>query len=282
MYTITNVYNWNPWIGCRGVTEGCAECIYNKGSRIIVSNSKLNFPVIKRRQKRGQTVKDGYPLEYRVEQGSLLYTCTNSDFFIHDADFIRSALWEIVHKRYDCLFVINTRRIWRIEKCLPSNWLDGYSNVIINCIIEDNETAWENIPSFLELPIKHKGILIKPMLEPIDISPFLCSPEIEHLIVSGTPYGETILDYEWVEELSNQCKEYNMNFYFEHTGNKLRRNGRVINIPYRDGHNLAEFYDLSLEFTSTDWQKTARDLELQNLAEQANELYRKIAKADRV
>lgn len=276
MYNISNIYTWNPWYGCKWYCNGCNNCENNNSSKIIVSNSNMNFPIRKEKLRNKNGVQRNYPMNYVVEQGSLINTCTKSDFFIQDADACRTKIWDIIHERYDCLFIINTHRINRINQCLPANWLDGYSNVIINAVIEDNDSAWERLPLFIQMPIKHKGIVIKPMLEKIDITPFICGPDIQSVIVYGDSNNGEILDFDWVEDIAEQCRYYNINFYFEGTGSKIRRDGKIIHVSKRDEHGLAEFYNLNLEYTSVDWKKNAKELELQLLAENANKIYRRL------
>ena len=74
---------WNPWHGCRKLSEGCRHCyVYRIDSRIdkdaseIKKNiSSFNLPIAKTRSK-----------EYKYPAGTLFYTCFTSDFFLEEAD----------------------------------------------------------------------------------------------------------------------------------------------------------------------------------------------------
>ena len=69
--------------------------------------------------------------------------------------------------RKDCWFYFFTKRIDRLEQCLPSDWGDGYDNVLIGCTVENQDRADYRLPIFLSLPIKHKSIIVSPILEKV-------------------------------------------------------------------------------------------------------------------
>ncbi len=60
-----------------------------------------------------------------------------SDFFLEEADKWRDEICNIIKIRSDVKFFLLTKRANRIESCLPSDWNDGYENVIFNVICEN-------------------------------------------------------------------------------------------------------------------------------------------------
>lgn len=82
------------------------------------------------------------------------------------------------------------------------------------------------LPIFRELPIKHKTIIIAPILSKIDISNYLDST-IEEVSVGGEsgtdarPY-----DYEWILYLREQCINADVPFRFHQTGARLIKDGK--------------------------------------------------------
>jgi len=52
-----------------------------------------------------------------------------SDFFLEEADEWRKEVWEIIKKRPDLKFWLQTKRAERVEECLPKDWGNGYPNV---------------------------------------------------------------------------------------------------------------------------------------------------------
>ena len=134
--TVTEI-DWNPWYGCNRISVGCRFCY--SGESYTFNKSGFRLPILKERVSVGKTKKEKYELKYRVPSGTIINVCPLSDFFIEWADYIRDEAWQIIHDRPDCLFVITTKRPERIPQCLPSNWLNGWDNVVLNVSVEDND-----------------------------------------------------------------------------------------------------------------------------------------------
>lgn len=282
---------WNPWHGCHKCSEGCLRCYmyeidknYGRRSDIVtLARTGFRLPVQRVRSKDNRHEK--YELEYKIPSGSHVMVCLSSDFFIEEADVWRNEAWGFIHERNDCLFEIITKRPERIEQCLPDNWLDGWNNVIINVTAENENRAWERIPILLNLPIKHMGIVIEPMLEQMDIRPYLSSGLIERVTVGGESYKgwdgvARELDLAWVKDIQQQCIEYEVPFEFHQTGTRLKvANNKIISVMRKtDEYGLAQFYGFNIEEAGgINWKATAKDLELQALAESAHHIYKQLA-----
>ncbi|MCD8022567.1 MAG: phage Gp37/Gp68 family protein, partial [Lachnospiraceae bacterium] len=124
----------------------------------------------------------------------------------------------------------------------PDDWGSGYSNVHIVCTCEDQSMTQKRLPIFLNLPIRHKEIIHEPMLEAIDIRPFLKEyhDEIE-LVSCGGESGENarVCDFAWIQDTMNQCREYNVAFHFHQTGYNFRRGNRIYHIDRKYQHEQA-------------------------------------------
>jgi len=282
----TEKITWNPWIGCHKCSAGCDKCYVLENSlcnRVHINKNQYSLPIKRKRKSKGRKTED-YELEYIIKPSSIVYVCTQSDFFIEEADIWRIDAWEYIHKRSDCLFIITTKRTDRIEQSLPDNWLDGWDNVVIQASVEDNLTAWERIIPLFNMPIKHIGIEAQPLLEELNINEILGSGFIEKVSVGGESYNgldrkAKELELNWVKSLREKCKEFEIQFVFSNTGSRLRlEDGKLINIDrVLDQVYLAKFYNYNLEeFTQFDWQLTAEKLESRMLDEEANRVYRKI------
>lgn len=292
---ITDRYMWNPWHGCHKCSEGCIRCyMYEQDKNFgvksdVVRLSKTGFrlPIQKIRNKNDGRKIEKYEMQYKIPSGSMIMTCMTSDFFIEEADVWRIDAWKYIHERYDCLFQIITKRPERISQSLPSDWLTGWNNVIINVTIENENRAWERVPILLELPIKHMCLTIAPMLEQMDIRPFLSSGLIEHVNVGGESYNgyeglSRKLKMTWVIDIMEQCKEYDVDFTFHQTGSRLQlKDNRIITIKHRDEYELARFYNLDFKSSQElNWKLTAKELEIQKRDEDANRVYRQITLED--
>ena len=127
---------WNLWHGCHKLSEGCRHCYvyrtdgkYGKDSSVVTKTEKFDLPL--QRKKNGT---------YKIPSGNLVYTCFTSDFLIEDADEWRAEAWEMMRIRQDLRFLFITKRIDRLQQCLPPDWGDGYDNVTICCTMENQET----------------------------------------------------------------------------------------------------------------------------------------------
>ncbi len=213
---------WNPWRGCHRYSEGCRYCYIHKGDskRNIITNEILKTDDF---YKPIQKNKKG---EYIIKSGQTVYMCFSSDFLIEEADLWRNECWEMIKERNDLYFVFLTKRIERFIKCIPSDWGDGYSNVIVGCTVENQKNADYRLSIFNDLPIKHKNIICQPLIEEVHIEKYLNN--IELLIVGGeSDFSARTLNYDWVLSLRKQCIEKNTNFQFRQCGTHFLKDGKL-------------------------------------------------------
>ena len=218
---------WNPWHGCRKLSEGCRNCYvyridarHGKDSREIVKTRAFDFPVQRNRRK-----------EYKLLSGTTVYTCFSSDFFLEDADVWRPQAWEIIRERSDLYFLIVTKRIDRFNVGLPTDWENGYDHVTVCCTVENQDRADYRLPIYRELPIRHKVIICEPLLEAVNLRPYL-GAWVEEVMVGGESGEDArICNYDWVLDIRQQCVEYDITFRFRQTGARLLKDGHVYCIP---------------------------------------------------
>lgn len=226
---------WNPWHGCKRYSEGCLHCYVFR----IDGKTERNTGDIKRNNAFGLPLESGRN-GYRIKPGEEVYTCLTSDFFLEEADGWRSEAWEIIKRRPDLRFNIITKRILRFEASLPSDWGDGYDNVAIGCTCENQKRADERLPYFLAAPIKHKFIVCEPLLEKINLAPYL-DASIEEVTVGGeSGDGARVCDYDWVLGIRDACIGAGVPFHYHQTGANFRRNGVTYSIPRKFQHSQAD------------------------------------------
>lgn len=222
----TEIYaDWNPWHGCTKISPGCKYCyVYRQdemygadiSSSLCRKTGNFNLPLKKKR--------DG---SFKIPEGRIVFTCFTSDFLLEDADPWRGECWEMMRMRQDLMFYFFTKRIDRLEKCLPREWGEGFDNVIIGCTVENRAMADYRLPIFKSLPIKHKSIIVAPMLEHMDISAYI-DEEIEEVSVSGESGADARpCNYEWVLDIRRQCIEKNVPFRFHQTGAHFIKDGKM-------------------------------------------------------
>ena len=135
--------------------------------------------------------------------------------------------------RKDLLFYFFTKRIDRFMECVPEDWGEGYDNVLVGCTVENQQMADYRLPIFRSLPIKHKSIIVAPMIEAVDISAYL-DETIEEVAVSGESgvYARPC-HYEWILSVREQCIAHNIPFRFHQTGAYFFKDGKKYRIPRR-------------------------------------------------
>ncbi len=228
---------WNPWHGCRKISEGCLHCYMfrrdaqiGKDSTIVTRTAAFDLPLQKRR--------DG---SFRLQTDGTVYVCMTSDFFLEQADEWRQAAWECMRRRTDLRFTIVTKRIARFTETAPPDWGDGWPHVTICCTCENQKRADERLPVLLELPLQRRAVIHEPMLGEINISPYLATGKIDRVICGGeSGAGARVCHYDWIVHSAAQCRRYGVPFVFKQTGARFCKDGRVYTIPRPEQHTQAK------------------------------------------
>ena len=255
-----NIYaDWNPWHGCTKISPGCKYCyVYRQdemyGSTLASSlcrkTGAFALPMKRRR--------DG---SYKIPPGKIVFTCFTSDFLLEDADPWRAECWRMMRQRSDCWFYFFTKRIHRLADCLPPDWGEGYDNVLIGCTVENQDRADYRLPIFLDLPIKHRSIIASPLLERLDLSPYL-DGRIEEVATGGESGVEARpCDYDWILDLRRQCVEKDIPFRFHQTGAYFIKDGRMYRVRRR--HQLSQARKANIDYRIGDYflpEKVARQV----------------------
>ena len=234
--------NWNPWHGCHKISAGCEHCyVYRMDERHgketgVVTRLK-DFDKVLHKNRKG---------EYKIASDEIFYTCFTSDFFVEDADAWRDEAWNIMRQRRDLFFFMITKRIDRLMKCIPYDWGTGWDHVGIACTVETMERAAYRLPIYQAAPLRHKYVVCEPLLEPLNLRPWL-DDSIEELIVGGESGPQArVCRYEWILDLRKQCEEKGISFWFKQTGANFVKDNIHYRIPRRQQHLQAKKADINL------------------------------------
>lgn len=227
--------SWNPWHGCHKLSAGCQNCYvyrtdsrFGKDSGVVSKTADFDLPIKKS--------SDG---SYKIKSGSTLYTCFTSDFFVDDADSWRPEIWRMIKERSDLKFFIITKRINRFYVGLPPDWGKGYSNVCICCTTENQQMADYRLPIYNKLPIAHKAIICSPLLEQINLLPYL-NKTIEKVTVAGESGAKARpCSFDWVQSIRKQCVQKKTDFWFQQTGAVFIKDGKTYHIERKFQHSQA-------------------------------------------
>lgn len=234
---------WNPWRGCKKCSDGCLHCYIYKGdlkrgidTSQIVKTNDFYKPIEK--------LKNG---NYKMKS-NLVYVCFSTDFLIEEADSWREECWKMMKERQDCTFLFLTKRIDRFLECIPSDWNEGYDNVVVCCTVENQKNADDKLSIFKTLPIKHKCITAQPLIGPIDLHKYL--DDIELVVVGGEYDNQARpLDYQWVLDIRQQCIQKNVDFEFRQVGTHFLKDGTMYDYKYNQLTKVAKALNINFEST---------------------------------
>lgn len=237
--------NWNPWHGCHKLSAGCEHCyVYRMDERHGKDASTVtrlkDFDKIIRKNRSG---------EYKIKAKEIVYTCFTSDFFVEDADVWRKQAWDMIRERQDLFFFMITKRIDRFLTSIPDDWNDGWDHVAIACTVENMDRAAYRLPIYKNMPIRHKFIVCEPILEVMDLRPWL-DDSIEQVIAGGeSGHQARVCRYEWILDLRRQCEERGVSFWFKQTGANFIKDGIHYHIPRKQQHHQARKAGINLHPT---------------------------------
>lgn len=229
---------WNPWHGCHKISAGCRHCyVYREDAAF---GTPVSTGEVRRTAAFDMPLRLDRRRRYKYPPGTYFGLCFTSDLLIEEADEWRSAIWDIIRQRSDCTFYFFTKRIDRLAQCLPPDWGSGYDNVAVGCTVENQDRADYRLPVFMSLPIKHRLIIVAPMLGRIDLTPYLDAALIDEVSVGGESgkYARP-LDYDWVVDMHAQCFAAQIPFCFHQTGSYLIKDGLQYHIPRNLQHEQA-------------------------------------------
>lgn len=230
--------HWNPWHGCNRVSEGCLNCYmfdmdrkFGRKSTLVYKTKDFDLPIRKSNKN-----ESGYYIESKDLNGGFVFTGMSSDFFHEKSDCWRLKAYEMIKERSDLNFMIFTKRINRFNEVLPDDWGDGYENVFIGLSCENQNRLDERASILVDLPVKHKTLILAPMLENMNLEKYLKTGEIECVSIGGEKCEinemnkARMLDYNWVLNVRDQCIKYDVNFIFQQIGSCFVKDGHIFRV----------------------------------------------------
>lgn len=231
---------YNPWHGCRKVSEGCRNCYMYFMDRqwdrdgSVITKTKTNFKYPLARYRTG---------EYKIRPGERIRVCMTSDFFLEEADPWRGEVWDMLRFRSDVIWMLLTKRPERMARCLPHDWDDGWENIQLGVTAENQAMADARVPILLDTPAKHRHICVAPFIGPVDIRDCLASGKIEYVQAGGENYdGSRLCRFQWVQDLYGQCRSAETDFIWYETGTRLEKDGVEYFMPKKRFQSQQAFY----------------------------------------
>ena len=234
-------HTFNPWIGCAKVSPGCKNCYTATqdkfrhwtpegwgGPRKRTSVANWNGPVkwnsspdvwehpLTFCASLADWLDDQVPIKWLSDLLHLIYQTPN-------------LRWQVLTKRpgnwADRLeSVYFGRPVPAVLKDWCIAWLNGTppSNVWIGTTVEDQARADERIPILLSIPARVRFLSCEPLLESVDITPFMQAggtPALPWVICGGeSGPGARPMHPDWARGLRDQCASNGVPFFFKQWG----------------------------------------------------------------
>ncbi len=246
---------WNPVTGCTPISEGCLNCYAQRMSKRLAGrcgyDAKDPFEITEHKQM--------WDRPYKWKKPRRVFVCSMGDLFHNQVPhFMIDNVLELVKALPQHTFIILTKRpeniitwaattnarhddIWR--------WSDGgIKNLWLGVTVENRAAVYQRIPRLLEIPAAVRFISVEPMLESIDITPFiwpvceqcprgysfeeareagkitynrqsmvLASNQYLDWVICGaeTGTGKREMKTEWASDLQTQCVRAEVPFFFK-------------------------------------------------------------------
>lgn len=212
---------WNPWMGCTKISEGCANCYMFREQKRYGRNPK---------QLSRSKTKFHEPMKWKEPE--LVFVCSWSDFWYEKVDpNWRKAAWNVIKETPQHIYLIPTKRVELIRQGLPEDWEKewngAYNHVWLGCSVESPKYLYR-IDALLTIPTRKYFLSAEPLLEPLDLTGRLATPEIIDYGYGGLEWvilgGES--DYkkpremkeEWVTPIQQLCEKLGIPFFFKQWG----------------------------------------------------------------
>ena len=236
---------FNPWIGCTKVSPACDNCYAEISTPSRTMGIEWGQGKPRRRTNEGNWLM---PLKWNRDHEIFLaenkrsrrvFCASLVDVFDNEVPYAwRVDLFYTIKITDNLNWLILTKRISVAQRVLPFfDWVDGWDNVWLGISACNQSEFNRDVPKLLATPAKIRWISIEPMLGPIEISPYL-GKHIDWIVVGGeSGHNARSMEKAWVESLINQCRAYNIHFFFKQWGGKGRDKGGCL----FDGNEIKEF-----------------------------------------
>lgn len=229
-------HTFNPWWGCTKVSPACDHCyaeglarrygysVWGPGTGIrVLSEQHWREPF------RWNVAAQRAGVRQRV------FCASMADVFEgkRDQAVLRTRLWRLIEQTPSLDWLLLTKRPGKVAKLVP--WRDTWPpNVWIGTTVETQDWAEKRLPELCNLPAIVRFVSAEPLLEPIDLKPFLHGDhKIDWVIVggeSGASARQT--DPAWLRQIRHQCRVSRVPFFFKQWGTWAPVNGQGgVDVP---------------------------------------------------
>lgn len=232
---------WNPVVGCRKVSAGCANCYAERMAKRLAAMAEADL-----QRDRNPGKKEAYlnvinnkgrwsghvfldyssievPLSWKAPR--VIFVNSMSDLFHQEVpfDFVL-AVFDVMNCCQQHTFQILTKRPERARKF--SSRLPWGDNIWMGTSVENQEVV-SRAHELNETDAKIKFLSVEPLLGPI---PRLPLTGIDWVIVGGeSGPGARPMNPCWVRQIRDRCRSRGVPFFFKQWGGVIKKKaGRVL------------------------------------------------------
>lgn len=240
------VHTFNPWRGCSKVSPGCQNCYAEatatrnpavlgvwgpNGTRPIAADSGWSHPLKWDRQ------------AARTGERPRVFCASMADVFEDRPDVLeaRDRLWRLIEGTPHLDWLLVTKRPQNATRLTPASWQTGWpAHVWLGVSVEDQRRAEERIQLLLEVPTSKRWLSCEPLLESLDLSPWLAPNRVGWVVAGGESGPEARrCQVEWIRSLVQQCDRAGIPPFVKQVGDNPNPDGlQDITLIGKKGGNI--------------------------------------------
>ena len=232
---------WNPVTGCTHVSPGCDHCymyaLYPRLRAMGVPGYEADPDTVRLLPERLQV-----PLSWKKPRR--VFVNSMSDVFHPEVPFdFALDMFRVMQQAQAHIFQVLTKRPgravawWRgYEEHFPQGWP---ANVWMGTSVESQKYA-PRLSVLARVPAQVRFVSAEPLLEQIDLQPWLEDGVVQWLIVGGeSGAGARPMDPDWVRSLRDQAVKADVAFFLKQLGGvRNKRGGAAAIIDGRQWHQM--------------------------------------------
>lgn len=227
-------HTFNPWVGCAAISPACEHCYAEAWARrtgqaaLWQGERRRTAAATWRQPLKWERQAEAFMAEHGRRQR--VFCASLADVFDNQADPAwRADLWELIAETPSLDWLLLTKRPQNIAGMYADGLADAYNaprmeprqwpprNVWLGTTVENQAEAERRIPHLLAAPAAGRFLSCEPLLEAVDVSPWL--DRIGWIIVGGeSGPGARPVHPDWVRGLRDQCQAAGVPFFFKQWG----------------------------------------------------------------
>ena len=218
---------FNPWLGCLRVSTACDHCYAAAIAKRTGRRDDQGRDLWDPRAERVRTSLDYWRQPIRWNREALAAGARHRVFCASMADIFdnrapepwRADLWDLIRATPALEWQLLTKRPQNIAGMLRPDWGDGWPNVWLGTTTKNQIEAARRIPHLVTIPAAIRFLSVEPMLEAIDLSPWL--DRLHHVIVggeSGVGNRSRPMYPDWLRALRDQVQAAGLALFVKQLG----------------------------------------------------------------